>query len=367
MSGLSKGPRFTVLLPTHNRADVLSYAVESVLAQHVAEFELFIVGDGCTDATAEVVARFSDPRIRWFDLPKAPSFGYANRNRALREARGQWVAYMTHDDIWLPDHLALLHDALQRSGAAIAYTRPLWVMPDGRLTPSTFDLNQREIRDPFLARRRNSIPSSCVAHRRDCFERVGWWHETLPTGADLDLWARIIESGGGFAYVPIPTALHFRANWRTDANSGPRELRAWRILHDVEGFFPPDMRITVTAGRPEQAAAWAMLVADPDGWTARLRAAVAQSIDWRITLADELVLAIERTCGPGEVHRLAVAPSELAARAHELEKIKASHSRRMAQSIYQVVSLFASAGRWLERALFRPVKRRILAMGRRNT
>lgn len=53
----------------------------------------------------KVVQGFVDERVRWFDLLKAPGYGYTNRNIALRRARGELVAFMAHDDLWLPDHL----------------------------------------------------------------------------------------------------------------------------------------------------------------------------------------------------------------------------------------------------------------------
>jgi glycosyltransferase involved in cell wall biosynthesis len=121
----------SVLLPTHNRADVLGFAIRSVLWQSEPNFELLIVGDGCTDETPNIVARFKDERIRWIDLPKAPLSGYANRNRALKEARGRYVAYAQHDDIFFPDHLEQLIATIEASRADWCYSRPLWCTPDG--------------------------------------------------------------------------------------------------------------------------------------------------------------------------------------------------------------------------------------------
>lgn len=122
MPTVATTPLVSILLPTHNRADVLGYAIQSVLSQSMGDFELLIVGDGCTDATGDVVGRFDDSRVKWFDLPKAPLSGYANRNIVLRQARGEVVAYAQHDDLWFPDHIELLLNALARAESEWAYS-----------------------------------------------------------------------------------------------------------------------------------------------------------------------------------------------------------------------------------------------------
>lgn len=287
-------PRFSVLLPTHNRADVLPFAIRSVLWQTVHEFELLIVGDGCTDRTADVVGSFSDHRIRWFDFPKAPNFGYANRNVALREASGDHIAYMCHDDLWLPDHLELLSACLDQYGAELAYSRTLWVAPDGTIMPGTFNLNHPETLGPFLARTSNRIPSGCVVHRRECFVKYGYWNEALPSCGDWDLWARIIDGGKqrNFAYLPVPTYLHFRASWRREADVWPPELTVWKALYARAGGMPSALRIRLEPGLTEQEATWRAMAPDAHRWARELRAAVDQILDCRVSQMDELMLKV---------------------------------------------------------------------------
>ena len=292
----ARRPLYSILLPTHNRADVLPFAVASVLAQTCGDFELLVVGDGCTDGTAAVVAGFKDARLRWFDLPKAPHFGYANRNVALREARGELVAFMAHDDLWTADHLELLARRLELSGAEIAYSRPLWVIPVGLLAPLVFNLHHPETLTRFVARAFNRIPAGCVVHRRECFDKYGYWDAELPAAGDLDMWARIVEGGRrkNFAYVPEPTCLHFRANWRREADVSQPGLHVWKALHAVEGFMPAALKLDVPAGVTEQEACWLAMRGAPSRWAAELRDAVWSVVERRVALSDEMLLRLLR-------------------------------------------------------------------------
>lgn len=98
-------PRISVILPVHNRADVLPRAVESVLEQEFSDFELIVVDDGSTDASSNVVEGFGDHRIRLVRLERNRG-GNAARNEGIRAARAPLIGFLDSDDRYLPNKLA---------------------------------------------------------------------------------------------------------------------------------------------------------------------------------------------------------------------------------------------------------------------
>ena len=281
-------PRWTILLPTHDRAEVVGFAIRSVLAQTVEDFELLVVGDGCTDSTAEVVTGFDDDRIRWFDLPKAPGFGYANRNVALREARGEFVGFMAHDDLYFPDHLELMEGLLARPGVEWAYSRPLWIDDDGTIVPFAVDLRRPAELERFL-NKGNRLPASCVVHRRDVLERVGGWPEERMQAGDWVLWTRMVgpAQGATIAYQPTPTCLHFRAIWKTGSKWGPVPLESWQRAAN-EGYWPDPLCTAVPPDTLPQADVWVRIEQGGDDWLEACRSAVVSVLDgfaWDVAVA----------------------------------------------------------------------------------
>ena len=279
---INAAPHVSILLPTHNRADVLGYAIQSALWQTETDFELLIVGDGCTDNTRDVVAAFPDPRIRWFDLPKAPLSGYANRNIALRQARGRYVAYGQHDDIMFPDHVERLIATIEASGDDWAYSRPLWVARDGVIFPFAINLGLRDELDHFLTVE-NHVPSTCVMHTRSALERVGFWPEDVPRAADWHCWRQIIRTSasGAAGHCRVPTALHFRAIWKEHDTPLQRRLRAI-----AESPWWPAMLRHPPAAESEQATIWRAMQTGGAAWIAALRAATDTVIDRMAWMAE---------------------------------------------------------------------------------
>ncbi len=281
-------PHFSILLPTHNRADVLPYAIRSVLAQSLEDFELLIIGDGCTDDTDAVVQPFlrADSRVRWLPLAKAPFFGYANRNVALRQARGRLIGFMAHDDVVTADHFARLAAALEDPAAHLVHSGSAWVGTWGEIVPTLFHLTDSVMLAEFLAGRWNRVPATAFAYRQSAIDRVGLWSETLPRAADMDLWSRLIRAFGenSIRFSDEVTAFHFRAGWRTQDMTAPDNEPLWKHLHHTPGRLPPALRVPLVQGRPEQAAFWDWLQGDPSVLPA-IRTALhraAQTFAWEI-------------------------------------------------------------------------------------
>lgn len=95
-------PKVSVIMPLYNAEKYICYAVDSVLAQSFADFELIIVDDCGTDRSLELVKGYQDPRIRIFYNDRNRGIAYS-RNRALKESRGEYIAVMDDDD-WTPSY-----------------------------------------------------------------------------------------------------------------------------------------------------------------------------------------------------------------------------------------------------------------------
>ena len=94
----------SIIMPSYNTAKYIKASIDSVLAQTYPYWELIIVDDCSTDETDEVVAAYTDERIRYIKNEKN-SGAAVSRNRALREAKGRWIAFLDSDDVWLPEKL----------------------------------------------------------------------------------------------------------------------------------------------------------------------------------------------------------------------------------------------------------------------
>ena len=112
----------SIIMPSYNTAKFIAESINAVLNQTYSDWELIIVDDCSTDNTDEVVATFTDQRIRY--LKNEENSGAAvSRNRALKEAKGKWIAFLDSDDLWMQDKLEKQIKFMEDNGYGFSYTR----------------------------------------------------------------------------------------------------------------------------------------------------------------------------------------------------------------------------------------------------
>src|SRR5687767_9571386 len=120
-------PLVSVIVATYNSRATLACALDSVRQQDFQDFEVWVVGDACTDGSHEVVEALGDPRFHWINRETNSGTQSAPNADGLRRASGRYVAYLGHDDLWFPWHLSTLIAAIERDsvesgkGAALAH------------------------------------------------------------------------------------------------------------------------------------------------------------------------------------------------------------------------------------------------------
>jgi glycosyltransferase involved in cell wall biosynthesis len=205
-------PRVTVIIATYNWSAVLPYAIDSVLAQTMPDFELLVIGDGCTDDSEQVVTAIKDPRVRWINLPANTGHQSGPNNRGLQEARGEFVAYLGHDDLWLSHHLQCTTEKLDETGAAFAHSLLVRVPPDQ-------DVGMPVLPKPQFG---HGGPPSCTVHRRNVMDRIGGWsdYRTLSIPPETDFFYRAQAAGYHAVFVPRLTVIKFPASLRKNVYRG---------------------------------------------------------------------------------------------------------------------------------------------------
>ncbi len=176
-----------------NGAPTLPEAIDSVLAQTFVDWELIVWDDCSTDARAEIVSKYNDPRIRYFLSPEDTPLGKARRE-AIQHAAGEWLAFLDQDDVWLP-HKLRKQMALASEGVGLIYGRTIRFYASGRerdydhaheyaLLPEGDIFLQLFTQSCFIA-------MSSAVFRRAAVESVGGIPEEIRTIPDYYLYVAV--------------------------------------------------------------------------------------------------------------------------------------------------------------------------------
>jgi glycosyltransferase involved in cell wall biosynthesis len=224
---MSETSFFSVIMPTYGRGRHITPTIQSVLGQTFGNFELLVVGDGCSDDTEQTVKMFPSDRVKWVNLPKNTGSQSAPNNEGLRISRGNWIAYIGHDDIWAPDHL-------ERMVNTIASNEELGFVASGCVFYGPKGSDDDYVTGLFStpdAPYKHFFPPTSIAHRRDVIVRMGGWRDphTLQMPLDNEFLLRAAHAGIKFASTGVVTAHKFAA--------GNRYLSYLRVSCDEQQEF----------------------------------------------------------------------------------------------------------------------------------
>ncbi len=245
-------PLVSVVIPAYNAEGYLAATIESVLAQTYRPLEVLVVDDGSSDGTVALARSFGDP-VRVIEQENKGPAGA--RNTGFAEARGDIIALLDADDLWMPERLAACVDLLQSDPTLGFVTTDAYLIEEDTPTERRYYGDYQ--RYPFPARgaqldeiaKRNFVFVSVVFDRR-LFDLVGArLDERLWGTEDYDLWTRFLLAGAEAGLVPEPLAWY---RVRADSVSRARS-RQWRAHLTVLERHLPSLWLRGAHGRPQDA------------------------------------------------------------------------------------------------------------------
>lgn len=214
----------SVIIPTYNAADYLEETLQSVLTQSYKLIEVIVVDDGSTDNTEALITKYNDPRLHY--IKQANSGGPAHpRNVGVAASNGEYIAIFDSDDLMMPNKLASQINAFKAvPDAAFCCTNFAKIDDKGNITTPDFWLTNHNFQHLDKSKRdafgnfyytpneltdnlfiHNFIATSSMLIRKDVFETLGGFDETLANADDYDMWLRISPLYSG---ILIPQVLH---------------------------------------------------------------------------------------------------------------------------------------------------------------
>lgn len=246
-------PLVSVILPVYNGEPTLDRALASAVAQSNRNIEILVVDDGSSDGTLHLIEQWCarDSRIRCFR--QSQSGVGAARNRAIAEARGEFIAPLDHDDVWTTDKIASQLALFEGADDRLALVSSGWarIDADERILSQTDSPIGQD--DPLtaLAHRNYMVSGSIPLMRRAAVLHVGGYSEALRAAnaqgcEDYLLYLRLAEH---YAFAHVPRAL---VGYRTGANAMSQDIdqmiRSYRMVTDELSARHPSLRPVFRAG-----------------------------------------------------------------------------------------------------------------------
>ena len=222
-------PRVSAIITTYNCQKFVSDAITSVLSQTRPVDEFIIVDDGSTDATRAALQRFSSYDIQL--ITQANQGPGAARNTGIRASSGDLIAFLDCDDIWLPQKIQLQADYLEErpQDSLVGAHSWWWDTYSDEWTVKQRGIPQGKNKAPEILIHNFVGNPSATMFRRELFEQVGLFNETLHWGEDWELWMRILQQHE-IGFIPKPLIVY---RWHSANISHERMWERFTYLENI--------------------------------------------------------------------------------------------------------------------------------------
>jgi len=242
-------PRISIITCTYNRAHLLGETIASVLRQTYADFEYLIVDDGSTDATAQVVASFTDARIKYHWHQRSGGHLSRLRNDCHSMVDSEFIAYADSDDLWEPDKLAIQLAGLDaHPNAGFSFTDVDFFDTRGTFRSSLYGKEGTLVGNvlPEILKNRLVICDPTLVLRRSCFKTIGSVDESMQFGIH-DMAVRL--AGHFSAFVVYRPLVHVRRHGGNTTDDHNTNLILMGEQHRTLGKLQTEGLISASAHR----------------------------------------------------------------------------------------------------------------------
>lgn len=243
MSGTTRmsEKQFTVILAIHRSPELLPYAVASVLAQTVEDFDLCIICDGTPRETVDAAVKLAgqDRRITVYDCPKGRRIGEEHRCAVLEKAHSTYVAHIADDDLWMSNHLSELRTLLQE--VDFGNLLHVFLGPEGDIRTYPFDLANRQVQQRMLTENWNFFGPTVAGYRLAAYRRLEEKWRPAPENlhSDLYMWRKFLRSETvkvgtrcAVTSLVLPTPFHGE---KSLAERAADAAHWWEIIQSAQG------------------------------------------------------------------------------------------------------------------------------------
>jgi len=225
-------PKFTVIITTYNRANLLEQSLKSLADQTFLDFEVIIVDNFSTDHTFEIVKKFSDLDIKFYKFKNAGIIS-ASRNFAISKSLGEWIAFLDSDDLWSSNKLEKCFDVTNKKVSLIYHGMTIL-----RNDEVFGKIKTRELSNPIfedLLIKGNTLAFSSVVVKRSIIEEINGFNcsEHMINTSDYNAWLKIAKLKGEFIYLPENLG-----SYRIHDNNLSNHKFYFPAMAAVQEFFP---------------------------------------------------------------------------------------------------------------------------------